>query len=118
MTQERIEELYKSGAITFQEALELSGGGAENNVEAPAINFEGTESKVKEEEKDGSVIIVKIKIILFFIICLHFIASYAIMIFVMVVSKDMIIELLMKIWQGEFLKGKKFMCEFIHIIYY
>jgi hypothetical protein len=51
MTQERIEELYKSGAITFQEALELSGGGAENNVEAPAINFEGTESKVKEEEK-------------------------------------------------------------------
>jgi len=51
MTQERIEELYKSGVITFQEALELSGGGAENNVEAPAINFKGTESKVKEEEK-------------------------------------------------------------------
>ena len=51
MTQERIEELYKSGAITFQEALELSGGGAENNVEAPAINFRGTESEVKEEEK-------------------------------------------------------------------
>ena len=51
MTQERIEELYKSGVITFQEALELSGGGAENNVEAPAINFKRTESKVMEEEK-------------------------------------------------------------------
>lgn len=51
MTQERIEELYKSGAITFQEAIELSGGCTENNVEAPVINFKGTESKVKEEEK-------------------------------------------------------------------
>lgn len=51
MTQERIEELYKSGAITFQEALELSGKRVENNVEAPAINFNGIEPKVKEEEK-------------------------------------------------------------------
>ena len=51
MTQERIEELYKSGVITFQEALELNGRVPENNVEAPLIDFKGTESEIKEEEK-------------------------------------------------------------------
>ena len=52
MTAERIEELYKSGAITFQEALELSGKKSEQES-----NFSGVhETTFSNEMHDGFIV--------------------------------------------------------------
>ena len=55
MTSERIEELYKSGAITFQEAMELSGKESILETQCPEINHTEKQEPVKQLTKEDMV---------------------------------------------------------------